>query len=132
MRILIVEDNYISQEFLRDIMEEWGQCKVVESGEDAVEEFARALGDAPYSIVFMDIMLPGIDGLQALEQIREKEKLNAVPSENEVKAIITTALDDDVKAARAFIQGQAIAYINKPIRREMVAVELQEFGLIDD
>lgn len=131
MRILIVEDNYISQEFLRDTMEEWGECKVVESGEAAVEEFGKALSDNPYSIVFMDIMLPGIDGLQALEQIREKEKLNGIRADKEVKAIITTALDDDAKAARAFIQGQAIAYINKPIRRDMVEEELRKFGLID-
>lgn len=131
MRILIVEDNYISQEFLREILEEWGECHVAESGEDAVEAFAEGLKTAPYSIVFMDIMLPGIDGLQALEQIREKEKLSGIRYDNEVKAIITTALDDDVKAARAFIQGQAIAYINKPIRRDMVEEELKKFGLID-
>ncbi len=130
MRILIVEDNYISQEFLKEIMEEWGACNVVESGEAAVEEFASAMGNEPYSIVFMDIMLPGIDGLKALELIREKEMLNAVRPENEVKAIITTALDDDVQAARAFIQGQAIAYINKPVRRDMVEEELRKFQLI--
>lgn len=130
MRILIVEDDYISQEFLKETLSEWGDCQVVESGEEAVAEFSRALETDPYTIVFMDIMLPGMDGLQALEHIRNAEDRAGIQAEDEVKAIITTALDDDDKATRAFIHGQAISYINKPIRRDMVVEELRHFDLI--
>lgn len=130
MRILIVEDDYINREFLKEMLRRWGDCHVVESGEDAVAAFSSALTGEPYSIVFMDIMLPGMDGLQALEQIRQAESSAGIGPEREVKAIITSALDDDEKATRAFIHGQAISYLNKPISPEMVEEELRQFHLI--
>lgn len=131
MRALIVEDTLINQEFLKMIMADHGDCQVVESGEAAIEAFGTALEDEPFDLVFMDIMLPGMDGLQALERIRDMETKSGVAPGKEVKAIVTTALDDDDKASRAYIHGQAISYITKPIRQEKVEDELRKFGLIE-
>lgn len=131
MRTLIVEDNIINREFLAMLLEQYGQCTAVESGEDAVDVFAEALSTEPFDIIFMDIMLPGIDGLQALERIRAVEARNGAGVGDEVKAIITTALDDDDKASRAYIHGQAISYITKPVREAQLKDELRKFGLID-
>lgn len=130
MRTLIVEDTLINQEFLKMIMADWGECIVVESGEAAVAVFADSLENSPFDIIFMDIMLPGIDGLQALERIRALETQKGITPGNEAKAIITTALDDDGKASRAYIHGQAISYITKPIRQNIIEDELRKFGLI--
>ena len=132
MKTLIVEDTLINQEFLKMIMEEWGECEVVETGEAAVTTFKDALaGDAPFDLIFMDIMLPGMDGLQALETIRAIEDKEGVPESGQAKVIVTTALDDDANASRAFIQGQALSYITKPIRQDKIEVELRNFGMID-
>lgn len=131
MRALIVEDTLINQEFLKMIVGQWAECVVVESGEEAIDVFADALHDKPFDVIFMDIMLPGIDGLQALERIRAMEQRDKVPNEHLTKAIVTTALDDDGAASRAYIQGQALAYITKPIREEKIEEELRNFGLID-
>jgi len=131
MRALIVEDTLINQEFLKMILEGW-DCVVVESGEDGVEAFTSALEEeTPFDVVFMDIMLPGMDGLQALEHIRHVEQRKGVAAADEVKAIITTALDDDSKASRAYIHGKAVSYITKPVREEKVQSELRNFGLMD-
>ena len=131
MRILIVEDTLINQEFLKMILAERGECVVAESGEEAVALFSEALQATPFDIVFMDIMLPGIDGLQALEQIRAMEKEADVAPGSEAYAIVATALDDDEKASRAYLHGQAVAYITKPISQDKVEAELRTFGLID-
>jgi len=132
MRTLIVEDSFINQEFLKMIMEERGKCVICESGEEAIDAFERNLNEStPFDLIFMDIMLPGIDGLQALEQIRDLEKARGVLPGKETKTIITTALDDDVKASRAYIHGQAISYITKPIRQEKIEGELRKLGLIE-
>jgi two-component system chemotaxis response regulator CheY len=130
MRTLIVEDTLINREFLKMIMSSWGECQVAESGERAVETFAAALDHAPFDVVFMDIMLPGIDGLQALERIRALEAAKGIQPGGGVKAIITTALDDDDKASRAYIHGHAISYITKPVRQDAIEEELRKFGLI--
>lgn len=132
MRTLIVEDTLINQEFLRMIMEQWGECLVVDNGEEAVAAFDKALEtEAPFDLIFMDIMLPGMNGLQALEQIRATEEAREVPDARQVKVIVTTALDDDANASRAFMQGQALSYITKPIRQEKIETELRKFGMIE-
>lgn len=131
MHALIVEDTYINQEFLKMILEGHGKCTVVESGEAAIDAFTGAMDNEPFDLIFMDIMLPGMDGLQALEHIRNVEARQGVTPERQAKAIITTALDDDSKASRAYIHGQAISYITKPIREEVVQEELKKFGFIN-
>jgi len=131
MRALIVEDTFINQEFLKMILEGHGDCIVVESGEEAIQAFTAAMDNEPFDLIFMDIMLPGMDGLQALEHIRSVEAEKGIGSSQQTKAIITTALDDDGKASRAYIHGQAISYITKPIREDMVQDELRKFGFIN-
>ncbi|MGL1861542.1 MAG: response regulator [Pseudodesulfovibrio sp.] len=130
MRALIVEDTLLNQEFLKMILTDWGECHVVESGEAAIAAYSDALESEPFDIIFMDIMLPGMDGLQALEHIRALENKNGVRLGNETKVIVLTALDDDDKASRAYIHGQAISYLTKPIRQEAIEEELKKFGLI--
>lgn len=132
MRTLIVEDTLINQEFLKMIMEDWGECTVVETGEGALEAFQNGLeSGTPFDLIFMDIMLPGMDGLQALEKIRALEAEHGVAEQDQTRTIVTTALDNDANASRAFIQGQALSYITKPIRQEKIEAELRNFGMIE-
>lgn len=131
MRTLVVEDNPVNSVFLRCIMEEHGPCLCVESGEEALAAFTDALeAGQPYDLVFLDIMLPGMDGLQALEKIRALEHARGIAPHRAVKVIITTALDDDRNAARAFFQGQAMSYLTKPMTVGKVTAELVRFGFI--
>ena len=132
MRALIVEDVAVNRELLEALMQRHGECVSVASGEDAVEAFTEAWEDGrPFDIVFMDIMLPGMDGLQALETLRDLETQRGIPPQHQVMVIMTTALDDDANAARAFFQGRAVSYINKPLTLEKVEGELRNLGLLD-
>lgn len=130
MRTLIVEDTLINQEFLRMIMSAWGECQVADCGERAVDVFAGALETAPFDIVFMDIMLPGIDGLQTLERIRDLEQSRGILPGDGIKAIITTALDEADRAAHLGTGGHAVSCLAKPVRPDAVERELRKFGLI--
>lgn len=131
MRTLIVEDTLINQEFLKMVMEERGECVVVESGEEAIDAFGRTLDESiPFDLIFMDVMLPGIDGLQTLERIRALENERGISPGSETKTIITTALEDNTKATHACAHG-ATSYITKPIRQKSIEDELRKFGLID-
>lgn len=137
MQILIVEDSNTSRMYLKEILKEITQelenksidCAVC--GEEALEKFEhRWLEGKPYDLVFMDIILPGIDGLQALEKIRAIEQTKQIPEDKKIKAIMTTALDDNMKASRAFFQCEALSYITKPITAEKIQAELDKFGMI--
>lgn len=130
MRTLIVEDTLINQEFLRMIMSPWGECQVADCGELAVDFFAGALETAPFDIVFMDVMLPGIDGLQTLERIRALEQSRGILPADGIKAIITTALDEAERATQLGTHGHPVSCLSKPVRQDAVERELRKFGLI--
>lgn len=136
MQILIVEDSNTSRMYLKEILKDVTSkvdadidCAV--SGEEALEKFEhRWLGGNPYDLIFMDIVLPGMDGLQTLEKIRDIEQKKQIREEKKAKAIMTTALDDNTKASRAFFQCEALSYITKPITTDKIQAELDKFGMI--
>ncbi|MBA4358113.1 MAG: response regulator [Humidesulfovibrio sp.] len=131
LRILIVEDEPVNREVLLLSLRDIGECQAVVTGEEAVLAHAGALSEArPFDVVFLDILLPGMNGLQALEQLRAQEDERQTPQDRRVPVIITTGLDDDHMASRAFIQGQAVSYMTKPFRPGQISEELQKLGLI--
>jgi two-component system chemotaxis response regulator CheY len=131
MRILIVEDDFISRRILKEILSEFGECTVVVDGAEAVQEFTLAIGDGkPYDIIFLDIMLPNVDGLEALKQIRDYERSRGTLPSGEVKVVMTTALDDPRTVVDAYYQRGADSYLVKPITRARLVHELKKTGLV--
>jgi two-component system chemotaxis response regulator CheY len=131
MRILIVEDDFISRNVLQHILSEYGKCDIAVDGQEAVDAFKRSWGDSkPYDLICMDIMMPGLDGHEALNQIRDFEKQLAVQSLAETKVIMTSSLNDNKNVADAFYKGGASSYFVKPIDREKLIEELRLLGLL--
>ena len=132
MRFLIVEDDFISRNVLQHILSEYGQCDIAVDGQEAVEAFKRSWGETkPYDLICMDILMPGIDGHEALVQIRAFEKQMELESPAETKVIMTTALNDKKNVADAFYKGGASSYFVKPIDREKLIEELRLLGLLN-
>lgn len=129
MRILIVEDDFISRRILKEILSEYGSCDVVVDGHEAIQEFRMALSEQkPYDIIFLDIMMPNVDGLQALKQIRSIERERGIQPVHEVKIVMTTALDDPRTVIDAYYQGGADSYLVKPLTKAKITAELQKVG----
>ena len=104
-RILVVEDNTKNLKLVRDVLQFAG-FEIIEAttGEDGVELAAREHPD----LVLMDLQLPGIDGTEALRQIREMPDVGQVP----VLAVTAFVMDEDrQRASRAGFDG----YVEKPI-----------------
>jgi len=132
MRVLIVEDDFLSRNILRDLVSSYGVCDVAVDGEEAIMAYDLAWEDgAPYDLIFMDIQMPGVNGLEAVKRIRAMEKERGIGSEGESKIIMTTALGDPKTVFEAFNQCGATAYVVKPISREKVLTEVRNAGLID-
>ncbi len=131
MRILIVEDDFVGRKIMHQLLLEYGQCDVAVDGLEAVKAYDLAWeAGEPYEVMFLDIMMPNMSGHEALKIIRDKERERGVTPQNEVKVIMTSALDDVKNVTQSFFQGGASAYLVKPIERRKVIEELRKLGLV--
>ncbi len=129
MRVLIVEDDFYCRTLLHDILRPLGQCDIAVNGEEAVFAFKRAQEELrPYDLICLDLVLPEMDGHQALGEIRALER--EAKGGREVKVIVTTMLDDSKETHDAFFLGGAASYLVKPIREEALLEELRNLGLL--
>ena len=130
MRILIAEDDFASRKFMMRFLSKYGECDVTVDGSEAIEAFKMALDSGEgYDLICMDIMMPLVDGYEALRQIREMETDYKIPEERAAKIIMTTALSEGKNVTKAFDLG-CTAYAGKPIDREKFENELRKLYLI--
>lgn len=130
MRILLAEDDYVTRKAMYSFLSKYGECDITVDGSEAVDAFMLALEEeAPYDLVCLDIMMPVMDGYQALLGIRNLEKERNIPKEKAVKVIMTTALNEEKNVKLAFELGCTI-YSGKPINQERFEQALKKLGLI--
>lgn len=130
MRILLAEDDFVTRKFMANFLSKYGECDVTVDGMEAVDAFMMALEDnEPYDLVCLDIMMPVMDGYQALMGIRNIEKERDIPADKAAKVIMTTALNDEKNVKMAFNLGCTI-YSGKPIDQDRFEQALQKLGLV--
>ncbi len=131
MKTLIVEDDYITSQVMQEIMLSYGECDIAEDGKIAIDLFNNALShDERYDLIFLDIMMPEMDGQDVLALIRQMEEQFGIKGLDGVKIIMSTALDDFSNVSKAF-GNQCEGYIVKPIEKDKVIKALQSVGMID-
>ncbi len=131
MKTLIVEDDYITSQVMQEIMQTYGECDIAENGKIAIELFQNALEHGEkYDLIFLDIMMPEMDGQDVLALIRQIEEQFELKGLDGVKIIMSTALDDYSNLSKAF-GNQCEGYIVKPIEKEKVIKALHSVGMAD-
>lgn len=130
MKILLAEDDYVTRKAMDSFLSKYGECDVTVDGMEAVDAFMLALEEGePYDLVCLDIMMPVMDGYQALMGIRNLEKERNIPKEEQAKVIMTTALNDEKNVKMAFELGCTI-YSGKPIDQVRFEQALKKLGLV--
>jgi len=106
-RALIVDDNDGAREVLRRLLSAEGfRCDTVSSGEEAMARVANhATADVPYDVLFVDIMMPGMDGLELSRRMRSIDERPAI--------VVVTGVADTTRAREALRLG-ADEYVVKP------------------
>jgi two-component system chemotaxis response regulator CheY len=130
MKTLIVEDDSTSRLLMQEFLKGFGLTHIAVNGQEAVEAIRVALlSGHHYNLICLDIMMPGLNGQQALRKIREMEEERGIFSSDGAKIIMTTALDDMQNKISAF-SGLCDGYLAKPIYKERLLAELRKLALI--
>ena len=119
LNVLLVEDNLVNQRLATRLLEKRGHRVVVAgNGREALE----TLGKAKFDLVFMDIQMPEMDGIEAISAIRQKEigtdrrltviALTAHAMKGDREKCVTAGMDD---------------YLSKPIRPQELDEILERY-----
>jgi CheY-like chemotaxis protein len=121
--ILVAEDNQINQSLLKHLFENWNlQFDMVTNGKEAIEQLQ--LNPNKYSLVLMDIQMPGMDGYTCTRQIRETLQ-SGIP----IIAMTAHAFAGEREKCVAFGMND---YISKPIREETLHQLITRFTNVPD
>ncbi|MBW2037352.1 MAG: response regulator, partial [Deltaproteobacteria bacterium] len=111
IRILLVEDNLVNQKLAKTILEKAGyQVEVANNGREAVGKYTSSPDD--FDLIFMDVQMPEMDGLEATRKIRQKG-YKSIP----IIAMTAHAMKGDRERC---LEAGMDDYITKPIKRENV------------
>jgi CheY-like chemotaxis protein len=117
-RIVVAEDNPINQMVVRKMLGKMGyEVNIVESGEAAIEATKQSLPD----IIFMDVQMPGMDGLEATRSIR-KLKLTKQPV---IIAMTANAMEKDREDCLAAGMND---YISKPVMPKILREKITKWN----
>lgn len=132
MRILLLEDETVNRLSHTELLSRFGQCHAVVNGTEGVAAFRQALeAGEPYDLVVTDIQMPQMDGHQAVALFRELEDefADAPTAMQRTPIIFVSGMADDRSKGRAFFEGLAVSYVEKPLTEERIAEELVSLGL---
>ncbi|MES2393468.1 MAG: response regulator [Acidobacteriota bacterium] len=130
MKMLIVEDDFTSRLALQNFLARYGECHVAVNGKEAVEAIGLALDSGqPYELVCMDILMPEMDGKEAVSRIRDLEETHGILSSHGAKIIMATAVDDCASVVKSFKE-LCDAYLFKPIDMRQLLETMQRLKLV--
>lgn len=128
IKILLVEDELTSRKKLNSFLHPLGEVDIAVNGKEAITAVKKAIeNNQPYELIFLDIIMPVLDGISTLKKIRQLETQNGVNEHANSKVIMTSAIvDKDIilKAARA----GCTSYMIKPIDKARLYDEIRKHG----
>jgi two-component system, cell cycle response regulator DivK len=115
--ILVVEDNEKNLKLVRDVLQFEGY-DVMEAR--SAEEGVTLATERPPDLVLMDVQLPGMDGVEALRQLRRSSATASIP----VVAVTAFAMKDD---RGRLLDAGFNGYLEKPISARALGDQVREF-----
>lgn len=115
-RVLVVEDNALNRELVRDLLEYAGH-QVAEA--PSVDEGRKHLASSAFDLILLDIQMAGGGGSALLREIRASEAHRRVP----VVAVTAQAMEGD---RERFLAEGFDGYLSKPIDTKLFAAELEK------
>ena len=115
LKVLVVDDNSTNRQILHDMLSAWGLSpQTASNGKDALEALtASSSAETPYRLVILDMMMPGMNGLELAEAIRSR------PNLDNVDLIMLTSLDAKGELESSREKGISL-HLVKPVRQSQL------------
>ncbi len=114
MKLLLVDDEPVALRFLSGVLAGRARTETAPDGASAVAAFARALDQGePFDAVILDIMMPGMDGIEAARRIRALERGRG--REGCCRLLMLSCLDGAEHQMAAQYDAGADGYLTKPV-----------------
>jgi two-component system chemotaxis response regulator CheY len=131
MKTLIVEDDLTSRVLLHTLLSRYGECHIAVTGKEAVEACrVSRMSGLPYDLVCMDILMPEMNGLAAVKQVRDQEAALGISTSKGAKILLITALTNTTRAMKSFSK-LCDGYLLKPIDVTKLLQDLRAFHLVE-
>jgi len=129
MKILVVDDEFVSLQKLSLLLKDRGECDTATSGEHALGMYIKAEMDkSPYELITLDVDMPGMSGPETAQKIRQYEEDMGIASlHTSVKILMVTAMTDGKSIMSAF-KGGCEGYLTKPFNKEEIQKSLDSIG----
>lgn len=126
LRVLLCDDNLINQKVATRVLGQMGYApKVAGNGREALQ----ALAEHPYDLIFMDVMMPEMDGLEATRRIRERQNDRAAHPHYKSPLIIVAMTASVMPGDREkCLEAGMDDYLAKPVRPEDVRAIIERWG----
>ena len=130
LRMLLVEDDFTCRFLLQTFLARYGECHVAVNGREAVDVFQVSIErKQPYDLICMDIMMPEMDGCEAVRQIRSLEEAQGILSTFGAKIFMTTTVQQ-VKEVFLCFKELCDAYLMKPIDLGQLQSQMKFYHLL--
>lgn len=130
MKILIVEDDFYCRKLMLACLAPLGECDAATNGAEAIAAFVAAQNEGnPYDLICLDIMMPEVDGIEALKKIRDIEERELwISRRHRCMIIMVTALED-MKTIMTSYHSLCDAYVMKPVEQQQLLEQVRLLGL---
>lgn len=129
MHFLLVEDQKDVRSLMQAFLAKYGTCDEAVDGIEGLAAVVKAIDEKkPYDAIFLDIMMPKLEGQLVLQKVRELEDAKQIMPPDTVKIIMVSALGDSENVMEAF-KSQADAYLVKPVMRDKLISTMKKAGL---
>ncbi len=115
LRVLVVDDNSTNRKVLQDTLKNWGlNCRVASDPLQAISILQTAhTSGAPYDLLLLDAHMPGRDGFQIVEKLRNHVELDKLP----VILMTSSSMRGDAEKARRL---GIKAFVTKPVKQKLL------------
>lgn len=128
LKILVADDVASNREILRLILSKFGSCDVFENGDLALAAVREAhAAGAPYDILCLDILMPGMNGDEVLGRIRQDEADRGIDASSGLRVLCLTTLDIKVEF-KDIKSDPGTVLIEKPVTSRQIEEAMSRLG----